>query len=70
MFLLLQNNIQRSHFIAVGRDSICAHHHREPPKCLNENSIKCMECHLKFELVEGGGNQFKVEQTFEKVPSK
>ncbi len=53
MFLLLQNNIQRSHYIPVCRESICAHHLREPPKCLNENSIKCMECHLKFKLEEG-----------------
>ena len=37
-------------------DSICAHHLRET-KVLNENSIKCSECHLKFELVEG--SQFK-----------
>jgi hypothetical protein len=36
-------------------DSICAHHLCEP-KVLNENSIKCMECNLKFEIE---GNQFK-----------
>ncbi len=47
-------------------DSICAHHLREP-KCLNEKSIKCMECHLKFELAEGF-NQFKPNKHLRQVP--